>query len=243
MERSGRSWRSTPMSRTTPASSPRTDGETDGPTIICTTLVGAKGLSAEHVFIVGMNNGASLGTPGAVTDDEVCKLIVGLSRTRKACHLVSCGCGPVRRSRSPAASSTGSGHRRRGAHGEQGLLGFLSRRRCHRPTATVPCDKSHPRRPTRPPPLLHRDGASGLRASAGRLFRGSSALALRERRQWPELDPVSASDGRGRRRWRRSVWGDVGWPAWAFNVTADARAARSGTGSGLSRCSFIAATA
>jgi hypothetical protein len=27
--------------------------------------------------------------PNAVTDDEVCQLIVGLSRTRKACHLVS----------------------------------------------------------------------------------------------------------------------------------------------------------
>jgi len=33
------------------------EGDDDGPIIICTTLVGAKGLSAEHVFIVGMNNG------------------------------------------------------------------------------------------------------------------------------------------------------------------------------------------
>ncbi len=29
--------------------------------------------------------------PHNVTDDEVCQLIVGLSRTRKACHLVSAG--------------------------------------------------------------------------------------------------------------------------------------------------------
>lgn len=67
------------------------EGEADGPSVICTTLVGAKGLSAEHVFIVGMNNGVFPKDPAAVTDDEVCKLIVGLSRTRKACHLISCG--------------------------------------------------------------------------------------------------------------------------------------------------------
>jgi len=67
------------------------EGDDDGPIIICTTLVGAKGLSAEHVFIVGMNNGVFPRDPGAVTDDEICKLIVGLSRTRKACHLISCG--------------------------------------------------------------------------------------------------------------------------------------------------------
>jgi superfamily I DNA/RNA helicase len=67
------------------------EGEADGPSVICTTLVGAKGLSAEHVFIVGMNNGVFPKDSAAVTDDEVCKLIVGLSRTRKACHLISCG--------------------------------------------------------------------------------------------------------------------------------------------------------
>lgn len=66
------------------------EDETDGPSVICTTLVGAKGLSAEHVFIVGMNNGVFPRDPAAVTDDEICKLIVGLSRTRKACHLISC---------------------------------------------------------------------------------------------------------------------------------------------------------
>jgi superfamily I DNA/RNA helicase len=79
--------------------------ETDGPSVVCTTLVGAKGLSAEHVFIVGMNNGVFPKDPAAVTDDEVCKLIVGLSRTRKVCHLISWGLD--RLSKSPAVSSTG----------------------------------------------------------------------------------------------------------------------------------------
>jgi len=61
------------------------------PTIVCTSLLGAKGLSAGYVFIVGFNDGLFPKDPDAVTDDEICKLIVGLSRTRKECHLVSCG--------------------------------------------------------------------------------------------------------------------------------------------------------
>jgi hypothetical protein len=65
--------------------------EDEGPTIVCTSQVGAKGLSAEHVFIVGMVNGDIPRDPNNVTDDEVCQLIVSLSRTRKACHLVSAG--------------------------------------------------------------------------------------------------------------------------------------------------------
>jgi superfamily I DNA/RNA helicase len=67
------------------------DPEDGVPTIVCTSLLGAKGLSAGYVFIVGFNNGLFPSDPNAVTDDEVCKLIVGLSRTRKECHLVSCG--------------------------------------------------------------------------------------------------------------------------------------------------------
>jgi ATP-dependent DNA helicase UvrD/PcrA len=65
------------------------EAEDEGPTIVCTSQVGAKGLSAEHVFIVGMVNGDIPRDPNNVTDDEVCQLIVGLSRTRKACDLVS----------------------------------------------------------------------------------------------------------------------------------------------------------
>lgn len=67
------------------------DPDADSPSIICTSLVGAKGLSAEHVFIVGFMDGEFPQDPAAVTDDEICQFIVGLSRTRKACHLVSAG--------------------------------------------------------------------------------------------------------------------------------------------------------
>jgi hypothetical protein len=73
------------------------DGEEEGeeppedePTILFTTLVGAKGLSASYVFVVGFNNGFFPRDPGAILDDEVCKLLVALSRTRVECHIVSC---------------------------------------------------------------------------------------------------------------------------------------------------------
>jgi superfamily I DNA/RNA helicase len=53
-------------------------------------MVSAKGLSAEHVFIVGFNNEHFPRHPDAITDYEVCCLLVALSRTRRQCHLVSC---------------------------------------------------------------------------------------------------------------------------------------------------------
>lgn len=67
------------------------DIDEDGPSILCTSLVGAKGLSAEHVFITSFVNGEFPHDPRNVEDTEICELIVGLSRTRKACHLISCG--------------------------------------------------------------------------------------------------------------------------------------------------------
>lgn len=61
------------------------------PSVICTSLRGVKGLSANRVFIVGFNNGHFPRNPTAITDDEVCSLLVGLSRTKRQCYLVSCG--------------------------------------------------------------------------------------------------------------------------------------------------------
>jgi hypothetical protein len=59
------------------------------PSILCTTLKGAKGLSAEHVFVVGLSNRHFPVDPASVSDDEICEFLVALSRTRKQCHLVS----------------------------------------------------------------------------------------------------------------------------------------------------------
>lgn len=68
------------------------DGDVgEGPSIICTSLIGSKGLSAGHVFIVGFNNGHLPRDPYDISDDEVCQFLVGLSRSRKACHVISVG--------------------------------------------------------------------------------------------------------------------------------------------------------
>lgn len=71
----------------------RAPGVPDDPTlpsILVTSLNGAKGLSAEHVFVVGCMNGYFPEDPARPTDQEVSQLIVALSRTRKTCHLISC---------------------------------------------------------------------------------------------------------------------------------------------------------
>lgn len=62
----------------------------DEPTIICTSLVGAKGLSGGYVYIVGCNDSHFPRNPSAITDEEVCCFLVALSRTRKECQLISC---------------------------------------------------------------------------------------------------------------------------------------------------------
>jgi hypothetical protein len=59
------------------------------PRIVVTTLLGAKGLSAGHVFVVGMIDGHFPRRADKITDDEVCRFIVALTRTRKRCHLVT----------------------------------------------------------------------------------------------------------------------------------------------------------
>jgi superfamily I DNA/RNA helicase len=63
----------------------------DQPTVLFTSFEGAKGLSACHVFMVGLVNGHFPRDRNAITDKEVCSLLVGLSRTRKRCHLISVG--------------------------------------------------------------------------------------------------------------------------------------------------------
>lgn len=59
------------------------------PRIVLTTAVSSKGLQAQHVFMVGVNDD-HVPKKGALTDDEVCKFLVSLTRTRKSCYLLSC---------------------------------------------------------------------------------------------------------------------------------------------------------
>lgn len=65
--------------------------DTSQPTILLSSFEGCKGLSAGHVFIVGLNNGSmpKIAADGTIDDIEVSKFIVSLTRTRKCCYLLS----------------------------------------------------------------------------------------------------------------------------------------------------------
>src|SRR5260370_15393741 len=58
------------------------------PPIKITSFEGAKGLSAQHLFIAGLHNGEIPRDPANIQDLEICKFVVGLTRTRKRCHLI-----------------------------------------------------------------------------------------------------------------------------------------------------------
>ncbi len=59
------------------------------PVIRMTSLMGAKGLQAEHAFIVGVNAGHFPKSNNNPTDVEVSQLLVALTRARKSCTIVS----------------------------------------------------------------------------------------------------------------------------------------------------------
>ena len=53
-----------------------------------TSFEGAKGLSAQHVYIAGLHDGELPHDPASIKDLEICKFVVGLTRTRKKCTLL-----------------------------------------------------------------------------------------------------------------------------------------------------------
>jgi superfamily I DNA/RNA helicase len=61
------------------------------PTIMLTSLMGSKGLQAEHVFIIGVNEEHFPRSNTNPTNEEVCQFLVALTRARKSCTLVSAG--------------------------------------------------------------------------------------------------------------------------------------------------------
>lgn len=65
------------------------DEEDAKPDILCTSFEGSKGLAAQYVFIVGVNENHF---PQKVppSDRDICRLIVALTRTRKRCYVISC---------------------------------------------------------------------------------------------------------------------------------------------------------
>jgi hypothetical protein len=62
--------------------------EPDRATIKFASFEGSKGLSAQHVCVVGLHEGDLPGRPAAADDLEVCKMIVAITRTRKQCRLL-----------------------------------------------------------------------------------------------------------------------------------------------------------
>ena len=60
----------------------------DIPAVRVTSFEGAKGLSAQHVYIAGLHNGELPHDPASIKDLEICKFVVALSRTRKKCTLI-----------------------------------------------------------------------------------------------------------------------------------------------------------
>lgn len=78
-----------------PPEVPEGDGETPAavevPPVRVTSFEGAKGLSAQHVFIAGLHDGELPHDPAGIKDLEICKFVVGLTRTRKKCTLIHTG--------------------------------------------------------------------------------------------------------------------------------------------------------
>lgn len=60
----------------------------DVPAVRVTSFEGAKGLSAQHVYIAGLHNDELPHDPASIKDLEICKFVVALSRTRKKCTLI-----------------------------------------------------------------------------------------------------------------------------------------------------------
>lgn len=62
--------------------------DTNKPSIKLVTYEGSKGLSAQHVFITGFQNGDIPKNPLAIQDIEICKFLVAITRTRKQCQIL-----------------------------------------------------------------------------------------------------------------------------------------------------------
>jgi len=63
--------------------------DNDEPSILLTSYVGSKGLSAGHVFIIGAHNGSMPRDRKQIKDIEISQFLVALTRTRKQCHVIS----------------------------------------------------------------------------------------------------------------------------------------------------------
>jgi ATP-dependent DNA helicase UvrD/PcrA len=56
-----------------------------------TSFEGAKGMSAQYVFLIGMQSGDLPRNVADVKDIEICKFLVGMTRTKKKCSILTTG--------------------------------------------------------------------------------------------------------------------------------------------------------
>ena len=64
-------------------------GEALLPDIRCTSFEGSKGLAAQYIFILGVNE-RHFPQNNPPSNKDIYRLIVGLTRTRKRCYMISC---------------------------------------------------------------------------------------------------------------------------------------------------------
>jgi superfamily I DNA/RNA helicase len=58
------------------------------PQVKVTSFEGAKGLSAQFVFLIGLHSGEMPRNAGGVQDIEICRFLVGMTRTKKKCSIL-----------------------------------------------------------------------------------------------------------------------------------------------------------
>jgi superfamily I DNA/RNA helicase len=58
------------------------------PTVKITSYEGSKGLSAQHVFLIGLHSGDIPRNAEDIKDIEICRLLVALTRTKKKCSIL-----------------------------------------------------------------------------------------------------------------------------------------------------------
>ena len=65
-------------------------GETEEATqsIAVTSYEGSKGRSAQYVFLIGTHSGELPNNPKDIKDIEICRFLVGLTRTKKKCSIL-----------------------------------------------------------------------------------------------------------------------------------------------------------
>jgi superfamily I DNA/RNA helicase len=58
------------------------------PKVKVTSFEGAKGLSAQYVFLIGLHSGEMPRNAGDVQDIEICRFLAGMTRTKKKCSML-----------------------------------------------------------------------------------------------------------------------------------------------------------